>query len=222
MGYFDLPKLKSYALVFLAGITAASVFWVFVAGKNSSPSTPSLPSSSYNLSEAKIGSEPSERLEKVAGATAATPITFQIIVDISGAVKNPGVYSLPAGSRFGEALEAAGGVQPDKVDSEYLSKQINLASEVRDGQKIYIPFQGDNLATIPASGIGSEPASVYLTNLISVNTASSSQLDSLPGVGPATSAKIIAARPYGSLEELVSKKAVSQSVYEKIKTLITL
>ena len=210
MGTLNLDQLKIYALVFLAGITAASVFWVFVIGR-------SAPSSTVSQSLEKVASAETAR-----GDTGNKGDRGNIIVDISGAVKNPGVYSLPAGSRFGEALEAAGGVQPDKVDSEYLSKQINLASEVRDGQKIYIPFQGDNLATIPASGIGSEPASVYLTNLISVNTASSSQLDSLPGVGPATSAKIIAARPYGSLEELVSKKAVSQSVYEKIKTLITL
>lgn len=174
----------------------ASVVWVFIVPKNSS-------SSSYSSS--------SSSLEKIAGDS----IT-QITVDVSGAVKNPGVYKLPAGSRFGDALVAAGNPTPT-ADAEYLAKQINLASELRDGQKIYLPFQGE---TVP--NLSNKSNLTNSTNLISVNSASSSELDTLPEIGPERAAKIIAGRPYGSIEELVTKKAVSQSVYEKIKSQISL
>lgn len=141
-------------------------------------------------------------------------------VDVAGAVVNPGVYTLPAGSRIEEAIKAAGGVA-DQVDSSYLAQNLNLAQKLVDGSKIYIPSRGETLAkaqtNIPSGNTSGSAAST----VINVNLASVEQLDSLPGVGEKTAQKIIDNRPYGSIEELFTKKAVNRSVYDKIKGLVS-
>jgi competence protein ComEA len=135
----------------------------------------------------------------------------EIVVDVAGAVANPGVYRLPADSRVSDAVTSAGGLA-EEADRDH----INLAAKVADGQKIHIFAKGE---TGLASG---GQVSGESTGPVSINYASQSQLEELPGIGPVTAQKIIAARPYGAPEELVSKKAVSMSVYEKIKDLIAL
>lgn len=137
----------------------------------------------------------------------------QIKVDIGGAVKNPGVYSFSRGERVEDVIAKAGGFAGN-ANSEYISKSLNLSQKISDGQKIYIPFEGE-------SGL-SQVAGMGVPGKIGINSASSSQLEELPGVGPATAAKIIGARPYQSLEELLAKKALSKSVYEKVKDLVDL
>lgn len=140
-----------------------------------------------------------------------------IVVDIEGAVEKPGVYTLLESSRVNDAILKAGGLSV-KVDKEALAKGINLAARLGDGQKIYIPFEGEqpqiNTSGAHVAGIES--------SVIRINSASASELDSLPGVGSVTADKIISNRPYSSLEELVSKKAVTKSTYEKIKDRISL
>lgn len=202
MDISDFGHLKSYAVAFLAGVTLASVVWVFVVKPVSSSS--SLSSSSSDTS-----------LQKVQGTKTDAPLA-QIVVDVSGAVKTPGVYKLSTGARIGDALVAAGGVDLVQADHTYLSQKINLAAAVTDGQKIYLPFTGETYTTPAAVVLGS------VSSLVSINSGSAGELDTLPGVGPATAAKIIDSRPYGSLEDLVGKKAVGQSEFEKIKDKISL
>ncbi len=134
-----------------------------------------------------------------------------IKVDISGAVKNPGVYSFSKGQRVEDVISKAGGFI-DTANAEYISKSLNLSQKISDGQKIYIPFQGESG---PA-----QVAGINTSGKIGINSASSSQLEELPGVGPATAAKIMGARPYAEISDLLNKKAVSKSVYEKIKDLV--
>lgn len=138
---------------------------------------------------------------------------LEIVVEVAGAVKSPGVYRFSSGARVDEALEAAGGIL-DSANREFVSQTINKAAKIIDGQKIYIPFEGE----APVKGI----STAGTQSLISINTAGSSALESLPGVGPATASKIIEGRPYGSLEELTSRKVVSAKVFGEIKELITL
>lgn len=127
----------------------------------------------------------------------------RIKVEASGAVEKPGVYDMPYDSRVKDVLISAGGLV-SKADRNYISKNINLAQRVVDGGKIYFPFEGESGQKVVGS-------------LININLATEAQLDSLPGIGLATASKIVAGRPYQSISELVSKKIISNSVFQKIK-----
>jgi competence protein ComEA len=142
----------------------------------------------------------------------------QIKIDVAGAVNRPGVYSLTQGSRIEDAIKIAGGFSKN-ANFQYISKNLNLSQKISDGQKIYIPTTEDN-----------SPPVVQLTStggnssggVIGINSADSNSLDQLPGVGPVTAAKIIGGRPYSSIQDLLTKKVVSQSVYDKIKDQVDL
>lgn len=137
----------------------------------------------------------------------------EVKVDVSGAVGQPGVYSLPFDGRVEDALKLAGGVT-EEADPIYVSKTINLAQKVSDGMKIYVPKVTENTEITQNSSVSPQ-------GLININSAVLADLDKLPGVGEVTAQKIIDNRPYGGIEELVTKKAVSRSVYEKIKDQIS-
>ena len=137
----------------------------------------------------------------------------KIAVDVSGAVLKPGLYMLNDGSRMQDALVAAGGLSGE-ADREWIEKNLNLALKLRDGIKIYIPRvseQGFVQGASSSSGGG----------LININSASSRELESLPGIGPVTAGKIIDNRPYSSIDELSAKKVVSIKVFDQIKEKIT-
>lgn len=154
-----------------------------------------------------------ERGQDVEGESVSA---VKIFVDVSGEVLKPGVYSLPKDSRFQDALIAAGGLSGN-ADRQYIAQYMNLAQKVTDGAKIYVPHVSQGLKTALTNN-GTNSASGF----ISINSATAAELDRLSGVGPATAQKIIDARPYGTLDELVLKKAVSGSVFGKIKDKISL
>lgn len=135
--------------------------------------------------------------------------TDEVYVDVAGAVMRPGLYRLAGGARVNDALVAAGGLAAE-ADRDWFSKNINLANKLTDGAKIYIPSQGET-ATQAVKG------SISSVNKINVNTASAGELDRLWGVGPVTAEKIIKGRPYAGTEELLTKKILSQKVYERNK-----
>lgn len=139
-----------------------------------------------------------------------------ITVDIEGEVANPGVYRLKQESIIQDGLVAAGGLSA-LADRDLVSKNINLAVKLTDGQKIYIPKVGES--TLP-SVLGSGTQTT-ITGLININVASEAELDTLSGIGPVTAGKIINNRPYSQIEDLTSKKVVSQKVFDQIKDKIT-
>ncbi len=141
----------------------------------------------------------------------------EVKVDVSGAVMDPGVYTLSVNSRVEDAIQAAGGVT-GAADPAYLAKTLNLAQKVSDGMKIFVPEAGQFSGQ---SGSSSVAGASTQNTLININSASLAELDKLPGVGPVGAQKIIDGRPYGSIEELFTKKAVNRSVYEKIKELVS-
>lgn len=151
----------------------------------------------------------------ISGASPSGAQAQTIVVDVGGAVNSPGLYRLSGDVRVADAISAAGGVSSDAD-----SKQVNLAAKVNDGQKVYIQKVGESAGLGVGTTIG-QVAGAAVNGLINVNSASAAELDTLPGIGPATASKIIASRPYGSLNDLVLKKAVSSSVFEKIKDKIS-
>lgn len=139
----------------------------------------------------------------------------EIAVDVGGEVAKPGVYRLAEGSRVDDAVNAAGGL---RVEAD--RARINLAARLVDGQKVYVAKIGEP-AGQGVGGSAGRIAGVSESQLVNINMASEAELDRLPGVGPATAQKIVASRPYSSLADLLGKKVVNKSVYEKIKDLIT-
>lgn len=156
---------------------------------------------------------------QAAPATAKNETKETLVIDVSGAVVNPGVYTISSDSRLQDALIKSGGLS-EAADRNWVAKNINLAAKLSDGGKIYIPFQGENSAhsSLPASvSLGQASSTGIITGLININSASLEELDSLPGIGPVTASKIIQNRPYNSIDEILSKKAVTSKVFEKIK-----
>lgn len=146
-----------------------------------------------------------------------------IKIDVAGAVNKPGVFSLNKEARVEDAIKLAGGFS-DSASKEYVSKRLNLSQKITDGLKIYIPFEGESASVGVIGGVRAigEVAGISAQGKIGINSADQASLESLSGIGPVTAKKIIDNRPYASLEELLSKKAVSKSVYTKILELVDL
>lgn len=152
----------------------------------------------------------------------STP-SIMVTVDVSGEVMKPGVYKLPSGSRVDDALSISGGLT-ENADKIWVEKSLNRAAKLTDGQKIFIPsVQQFN---VMSASISNQDSSVVQYNLgsdsklININTASLETLDGLPGIGPVYGQKIIDNRPYSEVSELITKKILKQSTYDKVKDLI--
>ncbi|HHX74545.1 MAG TPA: ComEA family DNA-binding protein [Firmicutes bacterium] len=133
----------------------------------------------------------------------------EIFVHVAGAVRRPGVYTLPAGARVIHALEAAGGVLPDGDEHA-----LNLAEPLYDGRHISVPY------------LGQEAPAAATEGKVNINTATAEELDRLPGIGPAKAAAIVAYRekngPFQSLEDLVNVSGIGPSTVETLKEYVTL
>lgn len=150
-------------------------------------------------------------------SSASAELSNSITVDIAGEVNMPGVYSLSPTSRVNDLIEKAGGLTSE-ADMEWIGKSLNRAQLLHDGDKLYISGRGDVKSD---QSITNNIESTSTTNVkTNINTASSSELEELPGIGEKTAAKIIDGRPYQSIEDLRTKKIVGESVFTKIKDLI--
>lgn len=153
-------------------------------------------------------------------ASVAGVLSGTIHIDIEGAVVNPGVYELSSGSRVEDAIVAAGGLS-EEADQEKIAASINRAAKVVDGGKLFIPrFCDGGCATSQESPLYDVDADS--SGLVNINFATQPQLEALPGIGPVTAQKIISNRPYQTLEELISKKAVGAALFDKIKNQLAL
>ena len=145
------------------------------------------------------------------------------MIDVGGAVARPGLYALPPGSRVADAIRAAGGYGA-QVDAAAASATLNLAEVLHDGQKVRVPERGAAGGTTSPGTAGDAAGRAGGGAQIDLNHASATELDALPGVGPVTVGKIIAAReerPFRTLDELVARKVISASVLAKIRGLAT-
>ena len=117
----------------------------------------------------------------------ATPTPAEsVLVHVTGDVRNPGLVGLPAGSRVDDAVRAAGGLRKNgSVGS------TNLARLLVDGERIEVGGDDSSSSDLQSSSSGSAGSSGGSTGPIDLNTATTEQLDSLPGIGPVTAAKIL-------------------------------
>ena len=133
----------------------------------------------------------------------------RLVVDVAGAVRRPGLYTLATGTRVDDALAAAGGAtQHADVTA------VNLAAPLADGEQVVVPVRG------AAGAVGAGGSTV-----VDLNSATAEQLDTLPGIGPSTAAKIVAYRQqhgaFHSLAELDAVPGIGPSKLAQLKGLVT-
>ena len=209
-----------FLLLLLAGCAATSLL--------SSEKEELAPAASF--SSAGVQSAGGQRSGKTQGKT--------IRVQVSGAVLEPGIYDLPADSRAETAIAAAGGLTED-ADTE----RVNMVRKLRDGMLLKVPAlkaSGGKKAAQRAAGASGNAADAYGKNAadkrggskvsaqgsagrVRINSASSSELQSLPGVGPALAQRIIAERSRGrfaSAEDLLRVSGIGKAKLEKMRAYV--
>lgn len=151
----------------------------------------------------------------VATVPSTTAAASVLVVHVAGAVATPGVYRIPAGSRVIEAVHAAGGFAADANPDA-----VNLAAVVVDAQRVYIPRVGE--VGVVTGGVG---VAADVSGPVNLNAATAEQLDTLPGVGPATAAAIIAYReqhgPFASVDQLGDVRGIGPAKLDAIRGLVT-
>lgn len=158
----------------------------------------------------------SDVLIAVPQASAAAPVEMSLVVDVQGEVINPGVYQLPAGSRVGDAIKAAGGVQKGSDSSS-----VNLARFIEDGEQIYV----SNVDVIEQGRSGQNSNRIVGQGRLNLNRANESELDGLPGVGPVLAQRIIAYRNehgnFGAIEDLQKVAGIGPAKFSELRTFVT-
>lgn len=148
---------------------------------------------------------------EIAAAAPASPPPASVLVDVAGAVARPGVVRLPAGARVIDAIAAAGWTTHDAD-----LVRINRAATVRDGERLYVPRIGE----LPPPG-----AAAGADTRIDLNHAGTAELDTLPGIGPGTAARIIRAReqrPFAAIEELQTRGLVTARIFAELRDLVVI
>ena len=141
-----------------------------------------------------------------------SPSGPEVTVHVVGAVKKPGVYTLPAQSRITDAVEAAGGLAKGAQ-----AQLVNLAAKLVDGQQVILPGTGTgkDLPAPPSDAAGVK---------ISLNTADAQTLQELPGIGPALAGRIIDFRtengPFTSVEELDAVSGIGPALLGQLSDLV--
>ncbi len=147
-----------------------------------------------------------------------TPTPGRIVVYVSGAVQAPGVYALPDGARVDDAIKAAGGPAADADLA-----RVNLARRLHDEEQVYVPRLGETNPPVPPAGATGSDST---TGKININTATATELATLPGIGPALAQRIVEYRqahgPFARIEDLKKVSGIGDKVFERIKDLITI
>ncbi|WP_262370514.1 helix-hairpin-helix domain-containing protein [Rossellomorea marisflavi] len=191
-------------LFILAGAVALSLFLLF------KPSPPQ--------QEPPIAIEAKEP-ETDASQPAETVSTYdRIFVDIKGQVERPGLYELSPHERVDGVVEMAGGFTKDADRNA-----VNLALKVSDEMMVYVPKKGEVESPLPpGSPSGTSGGEAVLVN---INSATSEEIQTLPGIGPSKAAAFIQYReengPYRSVDDIKNISGIGEKTFERLKELIT-
>ena len=205
-------------------------------GEASSPAGSAAEVTASTQANQTVGDLPEENTPVQGESSETEPQEALVVVQLAGAVKNPGVYELPSGSRVADGVKQAGG-PTNKADES----AINLARVLVDGEQIYLPEKGEatrQIATGNGSGNGAETSGGVSNNSISsssgvsnrsngagggainINQATAEELDALPGVGPAIATRIVEWREsngaFNAVADLQNVKGIGPSILAKI------
>jgi len=149
------------------------------------------------------------------------PTPAPLVVHVTGAVAEPGVYDLPAGARVLDALEAAGGLLPEAEPGS-----LNQAAPLTDGDQVIVAAASSEVGSVSDDGPGpSSSGAPPPGGLVNINTAGLEELESLPGIGPSIAQRIIDYReangPFSKTADIVNVSGIGPATFEQIKDRIT-
>jgi competence protein ComEA len=152
--------------------------------------------------------------------TVGVTVDSETWAEIGGEVVRPGVYKFRGAARYNDLLVAAGGLGA-RADREWVNLNINRAARLADGSKVVVPRVSQKIEVSPGAVAG-----VKMTDKVSLNQASLSELDALPGVGPVIAGRIVDYRTknggFKNIEEIKLVGGIGEAMWIKIKEKLTL
>ena len=214
---------KTNIYILIISITAVAIYFTFIKRDDYLESN-----SSLNI---LITNEENSNIQDNSLDEKKDDTSNKIVIYITGAIKNEGVYEIKENSRIADCIEEAGG-----LTEEANINNINLAYVLQDGMKVYIPKKGENVNEVNDDTdvyvSREESVSKSLENTVSskknskinINTATQAELETLPGIGESTALKIINYRnengKFSSIEDIKNVSGIGESKYSRIKDLI--
>jgi competence protein ComEA len=234
-----------WALVIILGVAFVFSVFQYVSGHGRSaeagfviqgqPRQTLIPAAEPIKDSPSSSTRPSEPPKPAEDQADSPKVADQIVVHVAGAVRRPAVYRFDAGARAQDAIKRAGGAKEDaNLDG------INLAARLEDGQQLYLPThaeqpkggaearpRGKSRSTGRSSrghGVSPDKLTSAGQGTVNINTASAAQLQRLPGVGPAMSARIIQFRkengPFTSTDGLMDVTGIGEKTFERMRPFV--
>ena len=198
---------KNYIVIAVIAVIICIIILIYIFSLNQTDYN--------NYEDLEITSTEEENIEE-------TEEKEKIKVHIAGSVVSEGIIELEEGARVADAIDKVGGTTPDAN-----MNQVNLAYKLEDGQKIYIPNQNEEEYKITEGmeGIQTNEDINKNNELININTATQTELELLPGIGPSTATKIIDYREengeFETIDDIKNVPGIGEAKYETIKNSIT-
>ena len=224
---WDLTRL---VLVAVAVVATGALGWSVFAARSSPPRTDRARASTTPT----IGTTPYASTTTQPGAATASTVSAVIVVDISGAVQRPGPVRLGTSARVDEAIAAAGGATSDADLA-----RVNRAAILGDGERVYVPRRGEEAVPETVNGSGATGATgptgpdglsapggaAAKSAIVNLNTATVDELDTLPGVGPATAQSIMEYRSehgrFNRIEDLLEVRGIGNAKFATLRSRVT-
>ncbi len=202
-----------------AGVPATSGAALVTPAGPASPA--GAPGSGTSAAGAAVGPAAGAAVGPAGPGSAASASTQQVVVDVAGKVRRPGIVTLPVGARVVDALAAAGGARRGVALTG-----LNLARVLVDGEQVVVgvpPPAGVAASAASAPGAAAPPGDGLM---VSLNSASQAELEELPGIGPVTAQKILAYRTdngaFSSVDQLLEVSGIGDATLAEVAPFVTL
>lgn len=210
-----IEKIKEYKIIVICAVLGLALGAFFLLKPTSQTS---VKETNLQAEVSAVSKDSSSEKEVKKEEKEESPEQDLITVDVKGAVKSPGIYDLPVGSRVHDAVQKAGGLT-DEADS----KSLNLAQKVSDEALVYVPTKGEEAASQQAAS-GTTP-STSKEKKVNLNKASLEELKQVKGLGGKRAQDIIDHREangkFKSVDELKKVSGIGAKTIEKLKDYVT-